>query len=107
MGAVLLGANSVESDRTEPRLDDATGGLCLDLVVCSSGRSMPGCTAPSDAVLAPGFLAIVDPGIAGFPWLAIPAYQLGVGMLVGCNHGQAAAGGDGHGRPGHPTSHPG
>jgi hypothetical protein len=82
----LLGADSVEADGIEPRPDDAAGDLCLDMVTRGSGPSTPGSTAPGDAVPAPRFSDVVDPGVVGFPRITAPAYQLGVG------HGQCGAG---------------
>jgi hypothetical protein len=69
---VLLGADSVEVDGTEPRPDDAVRGPCLDLVMRGSNPGMAGCIAPGDVVLAPRFsgaidLGVVGPGLLGFP----------------------------------------
>jgi hypothetical protein len=60
---VLLGVNSVEADGTEPWLDNATGGLCSDLVVHRSSPSMPGCIASGDVAPSPGYLVAVDLGV--------------------------------------------
>jgi hypothetical protein len=49
---------------TKPRSDGVTGGSCFDLVMCSFGPSMPGCTTLGDAVPALGFSCVVDVGVA-------------------------------------------
>jgi hypothetical protein len=46
----LLGADSVDADGIEPRLDDTTGDLCLDLVTRGSGPGTPRSRARGDAV---------------------------------------------------------
>jgi hypothetical protein len=72
----LLDANSIETDGTEPQLDDAVGGPCLDLVMLCSGPSVPECIAPSDAVPAPEFSGAMDPGVAGLGLLGSPGSLL-------------------------------
>jgi hypothetical protein len=53
-----LGADTIEGDKAEPSLDDVVKGMCRDLVVCNSGPSAPGCTAPGDAFPAPRFSGV-------------------------------------------------
>jgi hypothetical protein len=60
---MLLGTDSIEVDGTEPQPDDATGGPCLDMVVCSFSPNMPMCTTLGDAVPAPGFSSAMDLGV--------------------------------------------
>jgi hypothetical protein len=62
---VLLGTNSTEADGTKPRPDKAIEGPCLDMVVHSSGPSVPRCTALSNMVPALGFSGATNPGVAG------------------------------------------
>jgi hypothetical protein len=61
----LLEADIVEVDRTKHWPDEAARGPCFDSVIRSSGPSTPGCTTSGDAVPAPGFSSVVDPGVAG------------------------------------------
>jgi hypothetical protein len=55
-----LGADSVEVDGTEPRPNNAAGGLSMHLVMHGSGASMTGSTAPGDVVPSPEFPVAAD-----------------------------------------------
>jgi hypothetical protein len=81
-GDMWLGADSVEVDGTEPRPNNAAGGLSMHLVMHGSGAStiprVPGCRGST---------------IAGFPLLTAPTYQLEIGggqcragMFASCYH---------------------
>jgi hypothetical protein len=59
-------------DGIEPQSDDATGGPCLDLVVCSSGPSMPRCTSSINVIPALRFSGAVDLGVVGLGLLGSP-----------------------------------
>jgi hypothetical protein len=74
-----LGSNDSHADVVEPRSSEVArgdalalvspGGPCLDLVVCSPCLSLPGSTAPGDAVPTLRSLGTMDPGVTelGFP----------------------------------------
>jgi hypothetical protein len=70
----LLCTSSVEMDRAEPWLDDATGGLCWDLMVCSSTPFALRCTTSGDAVPTTGFSGAMGIRTVSvrFPRLTVP-----------------------------------
>jgi hypothetical protein len=60
-----LGAVSVRVDEANPQLDDDARSLCHDFVVHDASPKTPGRTAMGDAGLAPSFIGVTDPGVAG------------------------------------------
>jgi hypothetical protein len=60
-----LGAISVRVDEANPQLDDVARSLCHDFVVHDASPETPGRTATGDAGLAPSFIGVTDPGVAG------------------------------------------
>jgi hypothetical protein len=69
-----LDVGSVEVDGANPQLDYDARGLHHELVVRFASPSMPGFSAPSDAVPALGFLGAVGLGVAGLRLVGSPGF---------------------------------